>query len=98
MRKKKKLIKERFYRGVQKQREKREGREIDRERYLLVIEDEPEQTFWRWTRDYGLEDAKSTTKTRQTSTTILLSKPKHKHKLNPSFSCKERKETQTQKL
>ena len=43
--KKKKLIKERFYRGVQKQREKREGREIDRERYLLVIEDEPEQTF-----------------------------------------------------
>ena len=38
---KKKLIKERFYRGVQKQREKREGREIDRERYLLVIEDEP---------------------------------------------------------
>ena len=42
---KKKLIKERFYRGEQKQREKREGREIDRERYLLVIEDEPEQTF-----------------------------------------------------
>ena len=33
-------------RGVQKQREKREGREIDRERNLLVIEVEPEQTFW----------------------------------------------------
>ena len=31
--------------GVQKQREKREGREIDRERNLLVIEVEPEQTF-----------------------------------------------------
>ena len=43
--KKKKLIKERFYRGVHKQKEKREGREIDRERYLLVIEDEPKQTF-----------------------------------------------------
>ena len=43
--KKKKLIKERFYRGVQKQRENREGREIDRERNLLVIEVEPEQTF-----------------------------------------------------
>ena len=43
--KKKKLIKERFYRGLQKQREKREGREIDRERYLLLIEDEPEQAF-----------------------------------------------------
>ena len=41
--KKKKLIKEQFYKGVQKQREKREGREIDRERNLLVIEDEPEQ-------------------------------------------------------
>ena len=34
----------------------------------------------------------------QTSTTILWSKPKHKHKLNPFFSCRERKETQTQKL
>ena len=34
----------------------------------------------------------------QTSTTILWSKPKHKHKLNPHFSCKERKKTQTQKL
>ena len=43
--KKKKLIKERFYKGVQKQRENREGREIDRERNLLVIEVEPEQTF-----------------------------------------------------
>ena len=45
--KKKKLIKERFYKGVQKQRENREGREIDRERNLLVIEVEPKQTFWR---------------------------------------------------
>ena len=45
VRKKKKLIKERFYRGVQRQRENREGREIDRERNLLVIEVEPEQTF-----------------------------------------------------
>ena len=42
---KKKLIKELFYRGVQRQRENREGREIDRERNLLVIEVEPEQTF-----------------------------------------------------
>ena len=32
-------------RGVQKQRENREGREIDRERNLLVIEVEPKQTF-----------------------------------------------------
>ena len=45
--KKKKLIKERFYKGVQKQREKREGKEIDREWNLLVIEVEPEQSFWR---------------------------------------------------
>ena len=45
--KKKKLIKEWFYRGVQKQREKREGKEIDREWNLLVIEVEPEQSFWR---------------------------------------------------
>ena len=44
---KKKFIKERFYRGVQKQREKREEREINREQNLLVIEVEPEQTFWR---------------------------------------------------
>ena len=43
--KKKKLIKEQFYRGVQKQRERREMREIDRERNLLVIEVEPKQTF-----------------------------------------------------
>ena len=43
--KKKKLIKERFYKGVQKQRQKREGREIDRKRNLLVIEVEPDQTF-----------------------------------------------------
>ena len=42
--KKKKPIKERFYRGVQKQREKREGREIGWERNLL-IEVEPKQTF-----------------------------------------------------
>ena len=34
--KKKKLIKEQFYRGEQKQSEKREVREIDRERNLLV--------------------------------------------------------------
>ena len=34
-------------RGVQKQREKREGREIDKEWNLLVIEVEPKQTFWR---------------------------------------------------
>ena len=33
---KKKLIKEQFYRGEQKQSEKREAREIDRERNLLV--------------------------------------------------------------
>ena len=39
---KKKLIKERFYRRVQKQRQKREGREIDRKQNLLVIEVEPE--------------------------------------------------------
>ena len=45
MRGKKKLIKKLFYRGVQRQRENREGREIDRERNLLVIEVEPEQTF-----------------------------------------------------
>ena len=45
MRKKKKLIKEWFYRRVHKQREKIEGREIDRERNLLVIEVELEQTF-----------------------------------------------------
>ena len=44
---KKNLIKAQFYRGVQKQREKREGREIDRERNLLVIEVEHEQTFGR---------------------------------------------------
>ena len=31
------------------------------------------------------------------TTTILWSKPKHKHKLNPLFSCRKRKETQTQK-
>ena len=47
VRKKKKLIKEWFYRGVQRQRENREGREIDRERNLLVIEVEHEQTFGR---------------------------------------------------
>ena len=45
VREKKKLNKERFYKGVLKQREKKEGREIDRERNLLVIEVEPEQTF-----------------------------------------------------
>ena len=45
--KKRKLIKEQFYKGVQKQREKREGKEIDREWNLLVIEVEPEQSFWR---------------------------------------------------
>ena len=33
---KKKLIKEQFYRGEQKQSEKREAREIGRERNLLV--------------------------------------------------------------
>ena len=44
--KKKRPIKEQFYRGVQKQREKREGREIGWERNLL-IEVEPKQTFWR---------------------------------------------------
>ena len=42
---KKKFIKEQFYKGVQKQREKREGREINRKRHLLVIEVEPKQTF-----------------------------------------------------
>ena len=42
---KKKFIKEQFYKGVQKQREKREGREINREQNLLVIEVEPKQTF-----------------------------------------------------
>ena len=42
---KKKFIKEQFYKGVQKQREKREGREINKEQNLLVIEVEPEQTF-----------------------------------------------------
>ena len=45
--KKKRPIKEQFYRGVQKQREKKEGKEIDREWNLLVIEVEPEQSFWR---------------------------------------------------
>ena len=42
---KKKFIKEQFYKRVQKQREKGEGREINREQNLLVIEVEPEQTF-----------------------------------------------------
>ena len=45
--KKKRPIKEQFYKGVQKQREKREVREIDREWNLLVIEVKPKQTFWR---------------------------------------------------
>ena len=45
----------------------------------------PKPSWWSWISPL------------QTSTKILWSKPKHKHKLNPSFSCKERKETQTQK-
>ena len=45
----------------------------------------PKPSWWRWISPL------------QTLTKILWSKPKHKHKLNPSFSCRERKETQTQK-
>ena len=45
----------------------------------------PKPSWWRWTSPL------------QTLTKILWLKPKQKHKLNPSFSCRERKETQTQK-
>ena len=45
--KKKKTYQRTVLQRVQKQREKREGREIDREWNLLVIEVEPKQTFWR---------------------------------------------------
>ena len=38
---KKKFIKEQFYKGVQKQREKREGREINREQKPLVMKLNP---------------------------------------------------------